>query len=202
MQEVVHLPEPQTTGGKPLMDCLRERHSTRAYSRREVPLQDLSNLLWAAFGLTREHAGTGIGIPGSHTAPTACNYQSIDVYVGLADGVYLYEPHAHELRGLLPEDIRPSLNVPNQEFVMDAPINLMYVADRSRVHGWGEAEYQIFPFADSAFMAENVYLYCASAGLETVIRAMVDRKLLAEVLRLTPDQLVTFAQPVGYAAEG
>jgi len=102
MEQAIWLPQPQTTGGKPLMDCLRERHSTREYSRREVPVQELSNLLWAAFGLTREHAGVGIGRPGSHTAPTACNYQLIDIYVARADGVYLYEPHGHELRGVLP----------------------------------------------------------------------------------------------------
>jgi len=183
----------------PLMDCLRERHSTREYSRREVPLQEVSNLLWAAFGLSREHAGTGIGKPGSHTAPTACNSQAIDIYVGLADGVYLFEPHGHELRGLLAQDIRPSLNMPYQEFVLDAPVNLVYVADRSRMVSTEEWAKEVFPFADSAFLAENVYLYCASAGLETVIRAMVDRELLAKVLGLGPEQLVTFSQPVGYA---
>jgi SagB-type dehydrogenase family enzyme len=199
MDQVIHLPDPQTTGGKPLMDCLRERHSTREYSRREVPLRELSNLLWAAFGLTREHAGTGIGIPGSHTAPTACNSQAIDIYVGLADGVYLYEPHAHELQGLLAEDIRPSLYLKEQAFVMDAPINMLYVANRSRMVMADDWAWQAFTYADTAFIAENVYLYCASAGLATVVRAMVDRERLAGVLHLGPDQMVTLAQTVGYA---
>lgn len=200
MEQVISLPEPQTTGGKPLLDCLRERHSTREYSTKEIPLQELSNLLWAAFGLTRPDAGTGIGIPGSHTAPTACNSQAIDIYVGLPDGVYLYESHTNELRGVLAEDIRPSLYMKEQAFVMDAPVNILYVADRSRMVMNGDWEWQTFPFADTAFIAENVYLYCASAGLETVVRAMVDRQLLAKVLRLKPDQMVTLAQTVGYAA--
>lgn len=200
MEQVIHLPEPQMTGGKPLMDCLRQRHSTREYSKREVPLQELSNLLWAAFGLNREHAGTGIGIPGSHTAPTACNAQAIDIYVGLAGGVYRYEPHANELQGVLAEDIRPSLYSKEQAFVMDAPINILYVAYRSRMVMQGDWDWQTFPYCDTSFIAENVYLYCASAGLETVIRAMVDRELLAKVLRLAPDQMVTLAQTVGYAA--
>jgi SagB-type dehydrogenase family enzyme len=199
MEEVIHLPEPQKTGGKPLMDCLRERHSTREYSRREVPLQELSNVLWAAFGLSRQEVGTGIGIAGSHTAPSACNSQSIDIYVGLADGIYLYEPHAHELQGLVAEDIRPSLFMKEQAFVLDAPVHLLYVGNRSRMVMAADRDWQVFPFADTAFLAENVYLYCASAGLETVIRAMVDRELLAKVLRLTSDQIVTFAQPIGYA---
>jgi nitroreductase len=199
MEATMNLPKPQTTGGKPLMDCFLARHSTREYSRRDVPLQELSNLLWAAFGLSREDIGTGIGIAGSHTAPNACNAQAVDIYVGLPDAVYLYEPHAHELRGVLARDIRPSLFIPEQAFVLDAPINLLYVGDRSRMVMAGDFEWQVFPFADSAFMAENVYLYCASAGLETVIRAWVDRPLLAEVLGLRPDQIVTFGQPVGYA---
>ncbi len=199
MEQAIHLPEPQKTGGKPLMDCLRERHSTREYSTREIPLQELSNLLWAAFGLTREHAGTGIGIPGSHSAPTACNSQAIDIYVGLADGVYLYEPHTNELRGVLAEDIRPHLYVKEQAFVMDAPVNILYVANRSRMVMADDWAWQAFTYADTAFIAENVYLYCASAGLETVVRAMVDRDKLADVLRLGPDQMVTLAQTVGYA---
>ena len=199
MEAIIQLPEAQKTGGKPLMDCFLARHSAREYSRRELPLQDLANLLWATFGLSREHAGTGIGIPGSHTAPNAFNAQAVDIYVGLPDAVYLYEPHAHELRGVRAKDIRPSLFCPEQAFVLDAPVNLLYVGDRSRMVLSGDWEWQVFPFADSAFMAENVYLYCASAGLETVIRAMVDRPLLAEVLRLRPDQIVTFGQPVGYA---
>jgi len=199
MEEVIRLPEPQTTGGKPLLDCLRERHSAREYSRRELPLQELSNVLWAAFGLSRPDAGTGLGMAGSHTAPTACNSQAIDIYVGLSDGIYLYEPHAHELHGMVAEDVRPHLFCKEQAFVLDAPVHLLYVGNRARMVRSGDWDWQVFPFADTAFMAENVYLYCASAGLETVIRAWVDRELLAKVLKLTSDQVVTLAQPIGYA---
>jgi SagB-type dehydrogenase family enzyme len=202
MDTSIHLPQPQTTGGMPLLDCLRERHSTREYLRDEVPLQELSNLLWAAFGLTRPDAGTGVGHAGSHTAPCACNSQSIDIYVGLSQGLYLYEPHAHELQLVLAEDVRPYLDHPMQTFVLDAPVHLFYVVDYSRMvfFGTGEWDKQVFPFADSAFMAENVYLYCAAAGLATVIRALLDRTKLAEVFGLRADQYVTLSQTIGHGA--
>ncbi len=202
MDASIHLPEPQKTGGKPLMDCLNERHSTRAYKRDEVPPQELSNLLWASFGVTRPDSGTGIGHDGSHTAPCACNSQSIDIYVALPKGLFLYEPHAHELQPALAEDIRPHLDHPAQRFALEAPLHLFYVVDYSRMvlFGGGEWDKQVLPFADSAFMAENVYLYCASAGLSTVIRALLDRKRLAEVFGLRPDQFVTLSQTIGYAA--
>ena len=202
MDTSIRLPEPQTTGGMPLLDCLSQRHSTREYRRDDVPLQELSNLLWAAFGVTRPDAGTGVGHAGSHTAPCACNSQSIDIYVGLPQGLYLYEPHAHELQPVLAEDVRPYLDHPAQRFVLDAPVHLFYVVDYSRMvlFGTGEWDKQVFPFADSAFMAENVYLYCASAGLATVIRALLDRPKLAEVFGLRPDQFVTLSQTIGYGA--
>ena len=198
MDTIIRLPEPHRTGGRPLMDCLSERHSTRKYLRTEVPLQDLSDLLWAASGLSREDAGTGVGIPGSHTAPSACNLQSVDVYVALPSGVYQYEPHAHELKLVTPEDIRQHLFHPMQDFVLDAPVHLFYVVDDAKLLKWGEWDKTVLPFADSAFMAQNVYLYCASAGLSTVIRAMIDRDKLAKVFGLRPDQLITLSQTVGY----
>jgi nitroreductase len=200
--DTIRLPEPHTTGGKPIMDCLSQRHSTRAYSREVVPPQELSDLLWAAFGVSRPHVGTGIGKAGSHTAPCACNSQAIDVYVALPEGVYLYEPHAHELQPVLADDIRPSLDHPAQRFVLDAPLHLFFVVDYSRMVLFGDSEWdkQVLPFADSAFMAENVYLYCAAAGLSTVIRALLDRPKLAEVFGLRPDQFVILSQTIGYAA--
>ena len=198
MDAIIELPQPRTTGGKPLMDCLKERHSTRTYTKEEVPLQELSNVLWAAFGLTRQDAGTGIGIPGSHTAPTACNAQSVDVYVALPDGVYLYKPHAHVLQPVLAGDIRESLFHPAQAFVLDAPVHLLYVVDQARTISGGTWDRQVMSFADSAFMAENVYLYCACAKLGTVIRAMIDREKLSELLQLRPEQMVTLSQTVGY----
>ncbi|MFP4446550.1 MAG: nitroreductase family protein, partial [Desulfosudaceae bacterium] len=88
---VVALPEPQMDTGRPLMRVLQERHSTRSFSDRMLPEQKLSNLLWAAFGVNRPDSG-------KRTAPSARNWQEIDIYVATADGLYLYDAGGHELQ--------------------------------------------------------------------------------------------------------
>ena len=100
----IDLPAPQTDGGKPLMRVLSARHSARAFGDRTLPVQVLSNLLWAATGINRPD--------GRRTAPTASNRQEIDIYVITVDGLYLYEPKGHKLTGLLAEDLRALAGTP------------------------------------------------------------------------------------------
>jgi nitroreductase len=195
----IPLPEPVTTGGMPLMDALMQRRSIRKYGTTAVSLPELSDLLWAACGLTREYAGTGILAPGSHSAPAAHNWQEVDLYVAVKEGLYRYDPSEHRLEGVLSQDIRPLTAHEEQPFVLDAPVILIYVADLARMSDATEKDKGIFPWADSAVMAENVYLYCASAGLATVVRALFARGPLAAAMGLGPDRLITFSQPVGYS---
>lgn len=194
----IRLPEPRTTGGKPLMDTIKERHSTRKYASTPPTPQELSDMLWAAFGLTREYAGTGIHTAGSHAAPAAHNWQEIDLYVATTEALYRYDWSAHRLEGVLGEDIRHLTAHEEQPFVLDVPVILIYVADLARMDHSDDWDKGVFPWADSAVMAENVYLCCASAGLATVVRAKFDRAPLAAAMGLRSEQLVTFSQPVGY----
>lgn len=201
MKETIKLPQPRTSGGMPLLDALQQRHTTRElYSSKELPLQELSNVLWAAAGMTREQAGTGIGTKGCHTAPTAHNWQEIDVYVAMAEGLYLYDPAANTLQGIVAEDIRPYTANEMQPWVANVPVSLIYVADLARMHEASTGDFDVFRWTDSAVMAENVYLYCASEGLATVTRALFDRAALFAAMRLRPGQVVTLSQPVGYPA--
>lgn len=201
MEQTIQLPQPQTTGGMPLMDAIRQRYSTReSYSAKDLPLQELSNVLWAAAGMTRQQGGTGIGTKGCHTAPTAHNWQEIEVYVAKADGVYLYDAEANVLRGVTPEDIRPRLAGEHQPWIADVPVSLVYVADLAKMYEGGAADFDVYRWTDTAVMMENVSLYCASAALATVIRALFDRAPLFEIMRLRPGQVVTLTQPVGYPA--
>jgi nitroreductase len=193
------LPAPGSTGGKPLMDAIKERHSTRKYGSAVPSPQELSDLLWGVFGLTREYAGTGIHTPGCHAAPAAHNWQEVDLYVATADGLYLYRPREHRLEGVLAEDIRYLTAHEEQPFVLDVPVILIYVADLARMDDSTDQDRAIFPWADSAVMAENVYLCCASLGLATVLRALFHRPPLAAAMGLRPEQMITFSQPVGYA---
>jgi nitroreductase len=194
----IRLPEPRMAGGKSLMDALKQRHSTRKFSTTPLSLQELAEVLWAAFGLTREFAGTGIHTPGSLSAPAAHNWQEIDLYVATAAGLHRYEPRGHRLEGVLGQDIRHLTAHQEQPFVLDAPVILIYVADLARMSDASDWDKGIFPWADTAVMAENVYLYCASAELATVVRALFARPPLAAAMGLGPDHLITFSQPVGY----
>jgi SagB-type dehydrogenase family enzyme len=187
--QAINLPQPQLDGGKSLMQALKERKTTREFADREIPLQTISNLLWAAYGINRPDGGR-------RTAPSAWNRQSIDVYVALAKGLYRYEAQANSLVPVLGEDIRALTG--KQSFVKDAPVNLIYVADYSRIGDRPEAEKDFVSAADTGFVAENVYLYCASEGLGTVIRAAIDREKLAEAMKLKPEQKITLSQTVGY----
>jgi len=183
------LPRPQLDGGRPLMQVLKDRRSSREFSPEKVPDQVLSNLLWAAFGINRPDSGR-------RTAPSARNWQETEIYVAMADGLYLYDAKAHQLNLLQKEDIRAMTGA--QPFVKEAPINLIYVVDYSKTGKASDEERQLYCPADVAFISQNVYLFCASEGLATVVRGLVDRPALARVMQLRPDQRIILCQSVGY----
>jgi len=183
------LPAPQTESGRPLMQVLKERSTSRSFSARKLPPQVLSNLLWAAFGVNRPESG-------HRTAPSAKDRQEIDIYVAMAEGLYVYEAKTHVLQPVLAVDIRAMTG--RQSFVADAPVNLVYVADLGRMGKVSKEEQDLYSAADTGFISENVYLFCASEGLATVVRGSVDRETLAQAMRLRPDQKIILAQTVGY----
>jgi SagB-type dehydrogenase family enzyme len=185
----IQLPKPQLDGGRPLMQVLKDRRSSREFSPEKLPLQVLSNLLWAASGINRSDSG-------KRTAPTAANRQEIDIYLAMAEGLYLYDAKSHLLKPILAEDIRALAG--RQPFVKDAPLNLVYVADLSRISRGTNDEKDFFSAADTGFIAQNVYLFCASEGLATVVRANIDKPTLAKKMKLGPDQKITLSQTVGY----
>ena len=185
----IQLLKPQTDGGRPLMQVLKDRKSSREFGSEKLPPQILSNLLWAAFGINRPDSG-------KRTAPSAMNRQEMDVYVATADGLYLFDAKAHLLKPVLTEDIRAMTGL--QPFVKDVPLNLIYVADFSRMGSATDEQKEFYSAADTGFIAENVYLYCASEGLATVVRGLVDKPALAKAMKLRTDQRITLVQSVGY----
>jgi SagB-type dehydrogenase family enzyme len=186
--EMLPLPPPQTEGGMPLMQALKERHSTREFSNKPLPMQLLSNLLWAANGVNRSDSG-------KRTAPTARDMREIQVYVALADGTYLFDATAHSLRRVSERDLRGLTGT--QDFVSQAPLNLVYVSDTSLMDTDDENK-RFYSATDTGFIAQNVYLFCASTGLATVVRGSVDKKALAAALKLSAHQQIILAQTVGY----
>lgn len=187
--EEIKLPNPQMDGGRPLMQVLKDRHSSREFSTDELPLQVLSNLLWAAFGINRPDSG-------KRTAPSAVNWQNIDIYVALSKGLFLYDAKENILRPILAEDIRVATGT--QSFVKDVPVNLIYVADFSKIPRQTEEVKNFYSAAHTGFISQNVYLYCASEGLATVVRGLIDRESMAELMKLRPEQKVMLAQSVSY----
>ncbi len=185
----LELPPPHTDGGMPLGAALRLRRSAREYSDRRLPPQVLSDLLWAAFGINRPATG-------DRTAPCWRHIMVMDIYAAMADGVWLYEPKGHRLVPHLKDDIRAQTGF--QDFVATAPLNLVYVAHGERMADISSEERRLYASVDSAFIGENVYLFCASEGLATVFRGALDHAKLARALQLPEQQFVTFAQTVGY----
>jgi nitroreductase len=184
----VALPTPQTSGGKPLMQVLKERKSVRDFGPEPLSRQTISNLLWAAWGINRDD--------GRRTAPSASNRQEIDVYAVMAEGAYLYDAQANALKPVATADLRKFAGT--QAYVAGAPLNLVYVADTAKLGG-DDAAKLATANADTGFIAQNVYLFCASEGLGTVVRASVNRDDLGKALNLRAGQRITLAQSVGYA---
>jgi SagB-type dehydrogenase family enzyme len=185
----VELPPPQADGGMPLMQALKARHSTREFSSRKLPPQVLSNLLWAAFGVNRSDAG-------KRTAPSAMNWQEVEIYVATAEGLYVYDAKVNRLNPVLGEDVRAATGT--QSYVGEAPVNLVYVADLAKVRNADAEDRTVYTAADTGFIAQNVYLFCASEGLAAVVRGSIDRPALAKVMKLGPNQKIILAQTVGY----
>ena len=189
--KVVQLPKPETTGGRPLMEVLKDRKTIRTISNKALPAQTLSNLLWAACGVNRPD--------GRRTAPTAMNAQEIDVYVAMADGLYLFDPKAHTLNLIVAKDLRGETG--SQPFVREAPVNLIFVADLAKFTRASDETKNFYSATDTGYISQNVYLYCASEGLATVVRGGVPREQLAKAMGLRADQKIILAQTVGYPAQ-
>ncbi len=183
----MELPAPNREGGMPLMQALAKRQSSRLFSPRELPTQILSDLLWAAFGVNRPD--------GKRTAPSSNNTQAIDIYVCLPNGVFLYDARRHALKAYLANDIRKATG--RQSFTQIAPVNLVYVANLDRLRGRDEQR-TFYSATDTGFISQNVYLYCAATGLNTVVLGYVEREQLHQALKLSDKQTVVLTQPVGF----
>lgn len=175
------LPEPQTTGGKPLMQVMNERKSSRDYQENQtVTKQDLSNMLWAAWGITHD---------GKHTIATAMNRQELVLYVVTPTEVSRYNPEANTLTVVNTGDFRKYSTM--QDFAAIAPINIVLVVDTSKQ---SKPEFQGYT---AGAASQNIYLYCAQAGLKSVVRAGFDAENLPQVLKLSSNERIMFVQTVG-----
>jgi nitroreductase len=190
LQPIV-LPEPVKTGGKPLMQCLAERHSSRDFAATPLTPAVLANLLWAGWGINRAD--------GHRTAPSARNWQEITLYAVTDSGAYVYDAAKNWLMPAASGDLRALTGM--QPFPAEAPLNLLYVADYDKMGEAPDDQKAALSSADAAFIAENVYLFCASENLAVVVRASIEKDPLAKALNLKPSQHIVLAQTIGHMAK-
>ena len=180
-QEVIELPTPIKTGGKPLIEALSQRQTNRNFADKSLDKQTLSNLLWAAYGFNRED---------KRTVASSQNRQEIDVYVMFKDGIYFYDAKLNNLKLRAKGDYREGLG--GQKFAHNAAFNLIYVSNLD------EASSREAGFIDTGLIVQNVYLFCASEDLGTVVRGSFNKELLSQYLKLTDKQEIITTQTVGY----
>lgn len=182
-QDII-LPLPVKTGGKPLMEVLNERKSTKGnYVNKDLDLQTLSNLLWSAYGFNR---------PDKRTVPSAGNGQELSVYVLLNNGAYLYDAKENKLISIADGSFKHLLANQQQPYVNDVPVHLVYVGNMDKSKAGRDGI-----LIDTGYISQNVYLFSASNGLGTVARASFDRKQLPSALKLTEKQEIVLVQAVG-----
>jgi SagB-type dehydrogenase family enzyme len=197
---MIKLPSPQTNLPFPLMKAIKERRTKRRFAAEAVGEQDLSNLLWAACGITCEATKRA---KSKRAAPSSCNSQEITVYVALSEGLYRYDENEHALIGVLDKNLLP--NIGTQSMMQAAPLGLIYVSDYRKMTApvyTNDDRRWYTSAADAAFMSENVYLYCPAAGLNTAVLGLVDREKLHDFMGLDEREKVVYSQVIGRSVEG
>lgn len=195
MQDII-LPEPVRTGGMPLCEAIASRRSSRVFSQRRFNLQAhadlqlLSDLLWAGFGQIS---------PRRRSAPSSHNRQETSLYVLLPEGCFLYDAEHNGLTFVNGEDLRAASG--SQDYVGSAAAEIVFVADTSKITGKTDRGVIETIYVDTGFISQNIYLFCASAGLASVVRAMVPKGDLAARMDLAPSQEITLVHTVGWHGE-
>ncbi len=203
----IKLPDPQLDRGRPLMQVLKDRRTVRTFTTEMLSQQELSNLLWAAWGVNRSESG-------KRTAPSWANWKEVEIYVATAGGLYLYNAQEHKLEFISKKDIRKiirkytirekisRLKSKVTDFITIAPVSFIYVADYSkmkrRMRIISQYDKRFIAGTDIGFISQNVYLYCASEGLATVMFGGIDHNALHKAMKLPSNKHVMYAQPIGY----
>ena len=187
--ETIKLPAPTADSGVTVTQALKARHSERAFSEKEVPLETISGLLWAANGFNR---------PGMRTNATGMNKQTIVVYAIMKSGAYRYDARANTLVKVCDEDMRKAV-AGAQSFAATAPVSLLIAADVSDPVYKGK--WSSLSCYDAGIVSANIYLYCAANGLATVCRGTMDRDALKKALKLGDNITLHLNHPVGYSAK-
>ena len=186
--ETIKLPSPCTDSGKTVIQALKARHSERAFSERDIPLETLSGVLWAANGFNRSD---------KRTNATGLNKQTIMVYAIMKSGAYRYAAKENVLVKVCNEDLRPAIAA-QQAYAATAPVSLLVAADLSDPIYTGTRS--ALSNYDAGIVSGNIYLYCAANGLATVCRRSMNQDALKKALKLSDTTVMHLNHPIGYPA--
>lgn len=184
----IALVTPDTDKGLSVMHALVERRSTREFDKRELTLQDLSNILWATMGVNRQD--------NKLTAPSCQNKQEIRLFAFTGKGAYEYMPVNHLLRQVAEGDFRPVI-AGRQAFAQEAPLYLVMVADLEKF-GSTDAGAMTMAAIDAGIVTENACVAAAGLGLAIVPRASMDAGQIRKILGLSDKQIPLMNTPIGY----
>ena len=209
---VVVLPDPQLRGELSVEEALHARRSVREYADTALTLAEVSQVLWAAYGITRPlPSGPGFLRGGLRTAPSAGATYPLELYLvaglveGLAPGVYRYDSRRHGLRPVAAGDVRADLAgaALGQKFISAAPVSVIYSAVFARTTGkYGERGRDRYVCMDVGHSAENVYLQCAALGLGTCAIGAFDDAAVKRVVGMPNPEEPLYIMPVGRAEDG
>ena len=195
MKNTIKLPEAQKDLQFPLMKAIEIRRTKRKWKDEKLTDQEISNLLWAACGITSKASKRG---KSRRAAPSACNSQEIKIYVAVADGLFLYDEEQHQLVKILPDDIRAAIGT--QKMMQSAPVGLIYVSDYTKLKSFffrNDDQRWMTSATDTGFISQNVYLYCAAAGLSTAILGLINRSKLHQRMGLNDHERIVYTQVIG-----
>lgn len=189
----IKLNSPDLTRGTTIMKAFEKRASSTAFSEKDLTLQDLSDLLWAADGINRPENG-------KRTAPSATNAQDVDIYLFTKTGAYLYDAKTNTLVARVSGDNR-ALVYDTQANFAKAPLFLVMVSDISRFRGDDTNRKLSWAAMDVGIVSQNISLFCSGAGLATRPRAFMNTAEIKKLLNLTEDQYPLLNNPVGYPVQ-
>ena len=188
--QVEKLPQPKFPTDMSLMNCLNERRTIRDFVEEEISVQEIANMLWAAYGVNRPEES-------KLTVPSARNVQEIDVYLFTEKGVYIYNSYEHTIELIQEGDYRAKIS--SQKHFSVAPVSVVLVANYGRMKGFDKESLEFYSAIDCGYVSQNIYLYCASSErMGTVACGAINRDEISTILGLKNAKPL-LAHPFGVA---
>lgn len=193
MDEKISLPRPSKDSKTSLEYTIQHRRSTRSFKDKDLTLEQISQLLWAAQGITDKRMGL-------RAAPSAGALYPVELYVVKKDGLYHYLPHLHQLEKITDEDLRRDLSAAalGQAPVLNAPVDIVICAVYKRVTSkYGERGIR-YTDIEVGHTAQNIHLQAVALGLGSVPIGAFNDATVKEILNLPKDCSPLYIIPVGY----